>query len=63
MMTFNFNGVELSYCPPGGVVLDPFCGSGTVGAVAKKHGRDFIGIDNRKSQVALTRQRVKEVSV
>ena len=29
----------------GGVVLDPFFGSGTTGAVAKRYGREFIGID------------------
>lgn len=27
------------------VVLDPFCGSGTVGAVARRHGRRFVGLD------------------
>jgi len=32
-------------CPSGGVVLDPFCGSGTTGIVAVKNGRNFIGID------------------
>jgi DNA modification methylase len=32
-------------CRPGGVVLDPFCGSGTTGMVALKHGRRFVGID------------------
>jgi site-specific DNA-methyltransferase (adenine-specific) len=30
---------------PGDVVLDPFCGSGTTGVVAIRHGRSFIGID------------------
>ena len=29
----------------GGVVLDPFFGSGTTGAVAKRFGREYIGID------------------
>ena len=29
----------------GGVVLDPFFGSGTTGAVAKRLDRDYIGID------------------
>ena len=29
----------------GDTVLDPFCGSGTTGAVALKHGRRYIGID------------------
>ena len=32
----------LAGCPEGGTVLDPFGGSGTVGVVAKKHGRDSI---------------------
>jgi site-specific DNA-methyltransferase (cytosine-N4-specific) len=32
-------------CRPGGTVLDPFCGSGTTGLVAGKHGRRFVGID------------------
>ena len=32
-------------CPPGGITLDPFCGSGTTGVVANKLGRKFWGID------------------
>jgi len=43
----------LSFCPPGGIVLDPFSGSGTTAAVAKKYGRNYIGIDVRLSQVEL----------
>jgi hypothetical protein len=49
-----------SFCPPGGVVLDPFCGSGTTLAVAKRLGRDAIGVDVRQSQVDLTRRRLAE---
>lgn len=48
----------LSYCPPGGTVLDPFCGSGTTMAVAKTHGRGYIGVDVRQSQVDLSRKRM-----
>lgn len=44
-------------CPPGGTVLDPFCGSGTTLAVAQRLGRNSIGIDIRDSQVALSRRR------
>jgi site-specific DNA-methyltransferase (adenine-specific) len=33
---------------PGDVVLDPFCGSGTTGVMALRHGRSFIGIDLSK---------------
>ncbi len=50
----------LSLVPPEGTVLDPFCGSGTVPAVAVKHGRRWIGIDVRESQVDLTTRRVAE---
>ena len=50
-----------SFCPPGGTVLDPFCGSGTTLAVAEKHGRKWIGIDVRESQVDLSTRRIKEV--
>lgn len=32
-------------CPPNGLVLDPFCGSGTTGVVALRHKARFIGID------------------
>lgn len=35
----------LSYSPPGGLVCDPFNGSGTTGIAATKHGRSFIGGD------------------
>ena len=49
-----------SFCPPGGVVLDPFVGSGTTGAVAVKTGRKFIGIDLRQSQIALSYRRLSE---
>ena len=31
--------------PPDGIIMDPLCGSGKVGVVAKKMNRDFIGID------------------
>lgn len=48
------------FCPPGGIVFDPFCGSGTSGAVAVKHERQFVGCDIRDSQVGLTQQRLTE---
>lgn len=32
-------------CPVGGTVLDPFCGSGTVGRAARAHGCNFIGFE------------------
>lgn len=50
-----------SFCPPGGTVLDPFGGSGTVAAVAEKTGRNSISIDIRENQIDLMRRRVEEV--
>jgi len=35
-------------CPPDGVVLDPFCGSGTTGVAALSRGHQFIGIDSER---------------
>ena len=40
--------IVLSSTNPGDVVLDPFCGSGTTGVMALRHGRSFIGIDLNK---------------
>ncbi len=50
-----------SFCPPGGIVLDPFSGSGTTVAVALKTGREGIGVDIRQSQIDLTTRRIQEV--
>ena len=47
-----------SFCPPDGVVCDPYCGSGTTIDVAVRHGRNAIGIDVRASQLDLTRRRM-----
>lgn len=47
-----------SFCPPGGVVLDAFTGSGTTAKVALKWGRKAIAIDIRESQCELTRKRI-----
>lgn len=35
----------LAGCPEGGIVLDPFMGSGTTGMVAKAHNRNYIGFE------------------
>ncbi len=49
-----------SFCPPGGIVLDPFSGSGTTAAVAMRWGRRALCCDLRQSQVELTRRRVAD---
>ena len=40
------------------LVLDPFCGSGTTGAVAVKHGRSFVGVELNPAYVDLAKQRI-----
>jgi site-specific DNA-methyltransferase (cytosine-N4-specific) len=47
-------------CPVGGVVLDPFMGSGTTGVVAKHLQRNFIGIESNPAYVQLANDRLKE---
>jgi 16S rRNA G966 N2-methylase RsmD len=47
-----------SFCPPGGIVLDPFSGSGTTAKAAAANGRRAIAIDLRESQIELTTRRV-----
>ncbi len=52
-----------SFCPTGGVVLDPFSGSGTTGASSVRAGRRYIGVDIRESQCNLTRRRMNGLQV
>jgi len=47
-----------SFCPPAGVVLDPFSGSGTTVCVARQWNRQGIGIDVRASQIELATMRL-----
>lgn len=47
-------------CPPGGVVYDPCCGSGTTLVAAVKAGRGAVGCDVSMDAVRLTRRRLKE---
>lgn len=46
----------------GGVVLDPFFGSGTTGAVAKRLGREYIGIDINPRYIEKAEMRIAEVT-
>ena len=45
-------------CPEGGVVLDPFMGSGTTGIVANKLGRHYVGIELNPEYVEMARRRI-----
>lgn len=51
----------LAGCPEGGVVLDPFAGSGTAGVVAKRMGRGFVGCEINPSYVEMAARRIEEV--
>lgn len=53
----------LAGAPQDGVVLDPFMGSGTTAAVAKKHNRQYLGIELNPTYIELAQQRLKEVPV
>lgn len=48
----------LAGCPIGGVVLDPFTGSGTTGMVAVQHGRSFVGIELNPEYAAMANARI-----
>ena len=46
---------------PGDLVLDPFMGSGTTAAVAKKLGRNFMGVEKESVYIAIANERIKKV--
>jgi modification methylase len=53
--------VILSSSRPDDLVLDPFAGTGTTGAVAKRLGRRFLGIERDGSYAAAARERIAAV--
>jgi len=53
--------VILSSSRPDDLVLDPFCGSGTTGAVAKRLGRRFIGMERERSYATAAEKRIAAV--
>ena len=52
--------IIVSTTNPGDIILDPFFGSGTTGAVAKKLGRNFIGIEQEEAYRIAASRRIKE---
>ncbi|MCA3268157.1 MAG: site-specific DNA-methyltransferase, partial [Azospirillum sp.] len=50
----------LSSTRPGDTVLDPFFGTGTTGAVAKRLGRKFVGIERELAYVEAAEKRIRE---
>ncbi len=55
--------VIMSSTKPGDVILDPFFGSGTTGAVAKRLGRNFVGIDREDKYIDAALKRIDAVEV
>ena len=48
----------LAGCPENGIVLDPFMGSGTTAVVAKKLGRNFVGIELNRNYAKNSKHRI-----
>jgi modification methylase len=55
--------VMMSSSNVGDVILDPFFGSGTTGAVAKKLGRNYIGIERDKKYIKIAQKRIDMVEI
>lgn len=53
--------VLMASSKPGDVVLDPFFGSGTTGAVAKRLGRNFVGIEREQDYIDAAQARIDAV--
>ncbi|WP_457935707.1 DNA methyltransferase [Mesorhizobium sp. 10J20-29] len=53
--------VMLASTKPGDVVLDPFFGSGTTGAVAKRLGRNFVGVEREQAYIDAANERIDGV--
>lgn len=49
----------LSCCPPNGIVLDIFMGSGTTGVVAKQQSKHYIGIELNKEYIDIANKRIE----
>jgi site-specific DNA-methyltransferase (adenine-specific) len=47
--------------PPGGLVLDPFTGSGTTGMAARLEGRRFLGIEREPEFFEIAKCRIESV--
>ena len=50
-------------CPEGGIVLDPFMGSGTTGVACVQTGRNFIGIEIEPKYFEIAEKRIAEAQL
>ncbi len=60
--SYNFDLIDkpiIAGCPEGGIILDPFCGSGTTLVRAKQLDRNYIGIDGKKEYCKMAEERLK----
>lgn len=55
--------ILLSSSKPNDIVLDPFMGSGTTGAMAKKLGRNYIGIEKDAFYIGIANERIKQTKM
>lgn len=53
----------LAGCPEGGIVLDPFMGSGTTGVVAKRHNRNYVGIELNPEYIKIAEKRIENEEI
>jgi len=51
----------LATCPPGGMVLDPFCGTGTTLVAAKMLGRRSVGVDISRRYLEIAEERLRSL--
>lgn len=55
--------VRLTKTPTGGVVLDPFMGSGTTGIACVLEGRDFVGIELEEEYIEIAKKRIAKSEI
>ena len=53
----------LAGCPEGGLVLDPFFGSGTTGVVARRLNRNYLGVDRCEDYCEMARRRIASAAL
>jgi DNA modification methylase len=52
-----------SFAPVGGIVCEPFCGTGTTISVARRLKRKFVGIDVRESEIEKSQRRLQNAAL
>ena len=55
--------IIVSKTKPGSIVLDPFFGTGTTGAIAKMTGRNYIGLEREEEYINAAQERINKIEV